>query len=466
MLFNSIDYFYLVLGCFFLYWCTPSLKIRQLIVLVSSIYFYMSWSKVFIFMLLAMIFINWMIGRVLGVKREKKWIWLACFLNLGILAYFKYMNFFLDNVQGVIDVFDSSYELPHLSIILPLGVSFYIFELISYQVDIYRGKIDAEKSLIVFSIFVLFFPHLIAGPICRAGQFIPQIRTYQKADLNLFYRGGYFFLCGFAIKCGIADGLAPFVNVIFSSPEGYSGFDNLMAVIGFGVQILCDFWGYSLMALGSALLFGYKLPHNFNSPYCAKTIQDFWRRWHMTLSSWLRDYLYISLGGSRTVSSWKIQRNLALTMLLGGLWHGASWNFIIWGAIHGIALIINRSFSQFNGRSIILMFFRFAPISWLLTMLTVFVSWIFFRAENLDVSMLFLHQILSPSIGWFDTKLSMNFFELIILYFPLQYFIHRTTYTINIDSQPVMKAAFISSLLVIFSFVYYVNGTDFIYFQF
>lgn len=413
-----------------------------------------------------MIALNWLISHRIYLSKSKAWLVFACVVNLGLLSYFKYMNFFLDNLEYVVGFYDEKYQSPALSIILPLGISFYIFELISYHVDVFRGKIKHEKNIIVFSIFVLFFPQLIAGPICRAGQFIPQVHKLQKFDASLVYRGGYMFLAGFAIKCGIADGLAPFVNVIFTNPEAYSGLDNFMAVFGFGIQILCDFWGYSLMALGAGLLFGYSLPFNFNLPYSALSIRDFWRRWHMTLSSWLRDYLYISLGGSRTDAAWKVQRNLAVTMLLGGLWHGASWNFVIWGGIHGFALAVNRWFEYAKLSNVIKAFFRNRLVSWLFTMLVVFVSWIFFRAESFGDSLLIINKIFTLTPLWFESKLDLVFFELLILYIPLQILIHRTTYEVDVTEKPILNVAFACGLLALFAFFYYVDGNDFIYFQF
>ncbi len=466
MLFNSIEYITLLTISLCAYWLTTSLKIRQWVVLGSSIYFYMSWSQIFIIMLLTMIGVNWFLGKKLAQTKDRYWLIFAGIFNLGLLAYFKYMNFFLDNIQQIGQMYSPSFETPILSIILPLGISFYVFELISYQADIYRGKIEHENNPVVFAIFVLFFPHLIAGPICRAGQFIPQIHVLQRMNAAQVYRGLYFFLAGFALKCGIADGISPFVNVIFEAPENYSGFDNLMATIGFGVQILCDFWGYSLMALGAALLFGYGLPHNFNLPYASLSIRDFWRRWHMTLSSWLRDYLYIALGGSRTNAAWKVQRNLALTMLLGGLWHGASWNFIIWGAIHGVALVINRWFELTNTPKWFDNIFRWPPLAWFLTIGTVFASWVYFRATSFEDASTMLQHIYTPAINWTETKLAPEFFELILLYFPLQYLIHRTTYKNDIAFLPIWKATMASTFLAVFSFLYYVDGNDFIYFQF
>lgn len=471
MLFNSIEYIILLSTSLAIYWLSPTLKIRQLVVLSSSIYFYMSWSKTFAVMLLVMIAINWLIGRKISqnkinTTRARFWLILSCVINLGMLAHFKYMNFFLDNIQNIGQIYDASFQTPILSILLPLGISFYVFELISYQVDVYQGKFSHERSPLVFAIFVLFFPHLIAGPICRAGQFIPQVRILQNFDGAQFYRGLYMFLAGFALKTGIADGIAPYVNIIFDTPANYSGFDNLMATIGFGIQILCDFWGYSLMALGAAYLFGYALPHNFNLPYAATSIRDFWRRWHITLSRWLRDYLYISLGGSRSSTPWKTYRNLALTMLLGGFWHGASWNFIIWGGIHGCALAINRWFDNANAPAFSKILFRTPVISWLLTMSTVFVAWVFFRATSFGDAISMLTQIFSPKQGWHESALSIEFFELVLLFIPLQWLVHATTYRNDIVLFYLWRPVAACTVLAAFSLIYYVDGNEFIYFQF
>lgn len=466
MLFNSLEYIILLGATLVLYWLCPSLRGRQWIVLLSSLYFYMSWSTEFGVMLLGVIAVNWVIAGKISATRARGWLILSCVVNLALLCYFKYVNFFLENIEYIAKLEDPSFEIGLLKVILPLGISFYVFELISYQVDVYQGKFKHEKNPVVFAIFVLFFPHLIAGPICRASQFMPQIHVKQRLDGAHVYNGLYYFIAGIALKCGIADGIAPYINVIFKAPDNYSGFDNLFAVIGFGVQILCDFWGYSLMALGAALLFGYVLPYNFNAPYSSLSIKDFWRRWHITLSNWLRDYLYIALGGSRTQAKWKIQRNLILTMLLGGLWHGASWNFIIWGALHGGALAVNRWFENSGMPSWLKRPLQLAPIAWLLTMTVVFIAWIFFRAASFGDAMTMIERIVTPSAVWTQTKLAPLFFELLILYLPLQWFVHRTTYQRDITNSFPWQAAVGFASLVLFSYIYYVDGNDFIYFQF
>jgi alginate O-acetyltransferase complex protein AlgI len=466
MLFNSVEYLILLAIAVGLYWMLPNVLWRQTVVFVASAYFYMSWSVSFFLMLMGLILLNWGIGWQLARSAKRFWLILACVLNLGLLAYFKYAKFLIDSFVSALRWVDLPAESPQMSIILPLGISFYVFELISYLVDIHDRKQAHEKSPLAFSLFVLFFPHLIAGPICRANQFLPQIKTLQPFSGDHFYNGLYLFLAGFALKCGVADSIAPFVNVIYGAPATYSGFDNLMATLGFGIQILCDFWGYSLMALGAAYLFAYQLPSNFNLPYASLSIRDFWRRWHITLSNWLRDYLYIALGGSRTNQSWKIQRNLALTMLLGGLWHGASWNFVIWGAIHGIALVVNRWFDGVVVTSFVGKLFRQPVIAWSLTMSVVFVAWIFFRLPNFSDALVVLQRIVIPAPGWAASKLSFVFFELCVLYLLAQWAVHTTTSGFNMAKQSITRQVLSVAFLAAVAFVYYTDGNQFIYFNF
>lgn len=467
MLFNSLDYMLLLAASLAAYWCVPWLRVRQLIVFAASAWFYMSWSAPFLVMLLFLVAANWGMASLLQRDGRRLWLVMGCAINLGLLAYFKYAKFIAENVAAFAGMLRPGIQTPYLDIILPLGISFYVFELISYLADVHAKRVQHERDFVAFSLFVLFFPHLIAGPICRTGQFLPQVKTLQALDASRLYGGMYMFLAGFALKVGIADGLAPFVNVIFAAPRDYSGFDNLMAVVGFGVQILCDFWGYSLMALGAALLFGYVLPHNFNAPYAALSIRDFWRRWHMTLSNWLRDYLYIALGGSRASNEWKVQRNLFLTMLLGGLWHGASWNFVIWGAIHGVALGIHRGFDRSRTVAASLRRRRgWAPVSWAATMAVVFLAWIFFRASHFSDALAMVSSIFTPAAGWADSRIAAVYFELLLMYLPLQWLVHKTTYASDMAARPLSWQVPAVSLLTVVATVYYVDGNQFIYFQF
>ena len=465
MLFNSVEYVLLLLVALAGYWATKNLLIRQCVVLISSVYFYMSWSIAFGAMLLCLIGVNWGLGLLIQKYRRKSVFVAACVLNVGLLAYFKYTNFLIDNLTAIAHAFGSNLHIGHYSIILPLGISFYTFEIISYHTDIYRGTWEHQKNPLVFAIFVLFFPHLIAGPICRSSQFMPQVSCVQKPQLNNIYNGTYMFICGLALKSGIADGLAPYVNVIFDNTQNYTGFDNLFALFGFGIQILCDFWGYSLMALGAALLFSYTLPHNFNMPYASLSIKDFWRRWHMTLSNWLRDYLYIALGGSRMKSELGNYRNLFLTMLLGGLWHGASWNFVIWGGIHGGALAVNRWFSNLPPNPFKTLLSQ-KIVAWLVTMSVVFVAWVFFRAHTLDSAISMIFKIVTINSDWHYSKLAYLFFEVLAISIPIMALAHYSTFKNKVSSMPAWLSVTCFTVMTAFATIYYVDGSEFIYFQF
>lgn len=332
---------------------------RTLYLFLFSVYFYYLSSGFYFGLLLLSTLVNFGLGHILENTAEKwprkLWITLSVVFNLGILAYFKYTNFFIDTANQL-----SGNAWDFQRIFLPVGISFYTFQVMSYTIDIYRRKIrslsagvenatQGFRALIDFAFFVSFFPQLVAGPIVRAADFLPQIR--QPLSLNREQMGQAFLLIigGLFKKAVISDYISVnFVDRVFDNPGLYSGLENLLAAYGYAIQIYCDFSGYSDMAIGLALLMGFQLPENFRTPYQSASIQDFWRRWHISLSSWLRDYLYISLGGNRK-GSFRTYVNLMITMLLGGLWHGASWVFVIWGGLHGMALAVDRFLSNEKG---------------------------------------------------------------------------------------------------------------------
>ena len=299
---------------------------------------------------------------------------LSLVINLGMLAYFKYTNFFIDNFNNL---FNGS--LAFEDIFLPIGISFYTFQTLSYTIDVYRKELEPTKSFVDFLFFVSFFPQLVAGPIVRASDFIPQI--YEKLQLTKedFNKALFLIIGGLLKKAVISDFISTnFVDRVFDAPNSYTAFENLMASYGYAIQIYCDFSGYSDMAIGLALLMGFKLPPNFRTPYQSGSITEFWRRWHISLSSWLRDYLYISMGGNRK-GKIRTYFNLFMTMFLGGLWHGASWKFVFWGVLHGMALVVEKFFGQFiklpkNA------FIR--TIQVFLTFHFVVFCWLFFRAKD------------------------------------------------------------------------------------
>lgn len=332
---------------------------RLIYTLAFSLFFYYKSSGIYFVLLIISTLIDFTLGhfiyRAPNQRARKGYLILSLLANLGLLAYFKYTNFLIGSLNTIVG---TNFSLQ--SIFLPVGISFFTFQTLSYSIDVYRGKLEPLtegvkdwrsffERLLDFSFFVSFFPQLVAGPIVRAANFIPQIRKPLRLSETDLGRALMLICGGLFKKAVISDYISiNFVDRVFENPALYSGFENLMAAYGYAIQIYCDFSGYSDMAIGLALIMGLRLPENFRLPYQAETIRDFWRRWHISLSTWLRDYLYISLGGNRK-GGWRTYRNLMITMLLGGLWHGASWVFVIWGGLHGIALAIDRALDQSGG---------------------------------------------------------------------------------------------------------------------
>ena len=322
---------------------------RILFVTLFSYYFYYKSSGTYFFLLaivtVADFFLAQLMDRAEGYWKRKGLVALSLSVNLGLLVYFKYTNF----LGGVIAPLMGG-EFTALDIFLPVGISFFTFQSLSYTIDVYRRDIKPLTNLLDYAFYVSFFPQLVAGPIVRARDFIPQIRKPLFVSQEMFGRGIFLIVSGLFKKAIISDYISiNFVERIFDNPTLYSGVENLMGVYGYALQIYCDFSGYSDMAIGIALLLGFHFNLNFNSPYKSASITEFWRRWHISLSSWLRDYLYISLGGNRKVK-FRQYLNLIITMFLGGLWHGASWNFVLWGTFHGVALALHKMWMTITGR--------------------------------------------------------------------------------------------------------------------
>jgi alginate O-acetyltransferase complex protein AlgI len=347
MLFCTVDYLVFFALVFFLYWAMPWRQGRVWLLLVASFYFYACWNHWLALIIFATTIVDYLIGLGLATLATGYWRRLllsaSLLMNLGLLCYFKYVNFFLDSLEASLHAVGASAVLPTLWVILPVGISFYTFEAISYTVDVYKRRIPAERNLSHFLLFITFFPHLVAGPIVRARDFLPQARRRKRFSWPRMQVGVQLFLLGLVKKLVIADRMALLVDPMFRQPELYSSSALWIATLAYAVQLYCDFSGYSDMALGSAHMLGYKLTVNFNMPFLSKNMAEFWRRWHISLSNWLRDYLYIPLGGSRR-GPWRVQFNLLLTMTLCGLWHGAAWHFVIFGFLHGLLLVLNRRF--------------------------------------------------------------------------------------------------------------------------
>ncbi len=338
MLFTSLEYFLFLPLVFVLYWLIP-LSGRKPLLLSASFMFYAAWDWRFLGLILFSTCVDWLCGRAMpGLNRNRArvvlWLSLAC--NLGVLGFFKYFNFFADSLRELL-----GWGAPSsLHIILPVGISFFTFQSMSYTIDIYRGRQKPAPVLDVF-LFVAFFPQLVAGPIVRAVEFLPQLSPLPRFSMANLCEGVSLFLKGLGKKLLFADTLARFSDPIFAAPAAHTPLENLLALYAFAFQIYFDFSAYTDMARGSARVLGFNFPENFRLPYLAQSVREFWRRWHITLSTWLRDYLYISLGGGRG-GAYRLCRNLMITMLLGGLWHGANWTFLVWGFLHGTALALER----------------------------------------------------------------------------------------------------------------------------
>jgi alginate O-acetyltransferase complex protein AlgI len=332
---------------FAVYWAMPWRRARVWWLLAASFYFYASWNHWLALIVCGTAFLDYLVARALdawprpGARRLLLGVSLT--VNLGVLVYFKYANFFLQSVQASLHAAGMDASLPVLQVILPIGISFYTFEAINYVVDVYRGKMRAERDLGNFLLFILFFPHLVAGPIVRARDFLPQIARRKRWSWGRLHVGALLFLMGLFKKLAVADRMAQFADPVFADPGRYGSTAAWVALIAYALQVYCDFSGYTDMAIGTAHMLGYKLAPNFNMPYLSANIAEFWRRWHISLSTWLRDYLYIPLGGSRG-RPWRTWCNLVIVMTAGGLWHGASWMYVSFGVLHGLMLAVHRIF--------------------------------------------------------------------------------------------------------------------------
>ena len=477
MLFTNLSFFVFFAIAFCAHWSLRDAGLRKAWLLLLSYVFYAAWDWRFLSLILLSTAFDYVAGSQIYKAKtpglRKLWLILSLTLNLGMLCTFKYLNFFIDSFSSMLSQFGYDGSLGHLNIVLPVGISFYTFQTLSYTIDIYKKQLEPTDSLLNFSLFVAFFPQLVAGPIVRASDFLGQLkvdRNWQSVDVRGFL---FLFLSGFVKKACVSDNLAPYVDSFYSNPGAFDVSSSYFAVLAYSVQIYCDFSGYSEMAIGTAGLLGYRLCNNFNFPYFANSIVDFWRRWHISLSTWLRDYLYIPLGGSRG-PRWFVARNLMLTMLLGGLWHGASWNFVLWGGLHGVALVALRLKNEmwpaskpttYLSRLIKNIFGCIATFTW------VSIAWIPFRASTFDDSFIVVRNLLglvNPSaINIVDYRIGTLFVLLLLLLLT-----HWTNYrTASLSSlwrrlPPVPFSILYGICVSLALFFRSMETTPFIYFQF
>jgi len=406
MLFCSPPFLLFFLGVFCLYWALPWHSVRVWLLLAASFAFYASWNVWLAALIVVTTALDYVIARILEAAhsppRRQLVLGLSLTVNLGLLVYFKYANFFLQSLHDALLAAGCGLSFPVLSVILPIGISFYTFEAISYTVDVYRRRIPAERNLAHFMLFILFFPHLIAGPIVRGRDFLPQIRRRKHWSWGRMNLGIQLFLLGLVKKVVIADRLQDLVAAVFTDASPYSTSALWMATLAWALQVYCDFSGYSDMALGCAHLLGYKLAKNFDLPYLAANIAAFWRRWHISLSSWLRDYLFFPLGGSRG-TAWQTGRNLLIVMTLGGLWHGASWPYVVFGILQGLMLIVHRRFRGFCEDWPALAGLLQTPAGTALRVAVTFVCFcctlVVFRAPTLGAGLSMLQAMMIPTGG-------------------------------------------------------------------
>jgi D-alanyl-lipoteichoic acid acyltransferase DltB (MBOAT superfamily) len=398
MLFNSVNYLIFFPVVFACYWLAP-LKLKRPLLLVASYLFYMSWLPAYGLLIFAMTVVNFFLGKVVSASTTlRKPVFIAAIVfNLATLCFFKYTNFLFENLSIVFPFFAQLKTSGGFgfNVILPLGISFFAFEFIHYITDVFKGGKPIGKFL-DFALFAAFFPSQIAGPIKRYQDFIAQLSVAPVFTAGKFHAGAHLLLQGLFKKVALADNLSILANAGFQNALSLGTLDAWIAVAAFTLQIYFDFSGYTDMGRGSAMMLGYSLPDNFNLPYMASSLTDFWKRWHISLSTWLRDYLYIPLGGGRCSRTRK-SFNLLTTMLLGGLWHGAAWHYVIWGGFHGLGLIVNHAYDGLASRSTALSAFHASRmgklVSAAITLLCVAIGWVFFRADTMADALCVLHRM-------------------------------------------------------------------------
>lgn len=491
MLFNSVKYLLFFPLVTSLYYITNH-KYRWIILLAASYYFYMSWKPIYALLILLTTFLTYITALLMDkapdTKIKKYYLILNLVVNLGILFIFKYFNFIGISFNGLFSNFGLSFNMPTLNLLLPVGISFYTFQALGYTIDVYRGDTKAEKHFGIFALFLAFFPQLVAGPIERSSNLLPQFYEKHEININNMKAGMILILWGFFKKIVIADNLAVFVNKVYNQPTNFTGIPLIVATVFFGFQIFCDFSAYSDIAIGSSRILGFSLMTNFKKPYSARNISDFWRRWHISLSTWFKDYVYIPLGGNR-VSSLRWCFNQFIVFLLSGIWHGANWTFIIWGILHGFYMVtyiltekLRNKIASFLGLD------KHPWISSILGMVITFTfvnfAWIFFRANTLSdaiyiTSHLFTNIIDSLNIKSIRQVLSLiefSKFDFIVAFISVSFmeFIHLVQRDKSIDETINGKPLWIRwsfCYLILFAIILiggygYEETTQFIYFQF
>lgn len=464
MLFNTYEFVYLFVPIvLFGFYFTPKIKHKVLFLTLSSYFFYGFWNYKFIPLLLASTFIDFYVGKRLhhtkGAAKRKSLLLISLFTNLGLLGFFKYFNFFTSSVYAI-----AGWEsFQTWDIVLPVGISFYTFQSMSYTIDVYRKKTGPYEDFTSFAAYVSLFPQLVAGPIIRHNDLVYQLQdpnTY-KFDSEQFSKGIILFVIGLSKKVLIADRIGHTVDTILPNLEYLTGLESWLCLVGYTVQLYFDFSGYSDMAIGLGKMMNLNFPINFNSPYKSKSITEFWQRWHITLGSWLRDYLYISLGGNRN-GIFKTYRNLFITMLLGGLWHGANWTFVIWGAFHGALLALERKTNWTESRLP-------SGIKISITFLMVMIGWAFFRSPDVSFAFDWLEKLVFSEEFFKIKNISGSLKDRFAFALGLGLviiFTRKNSHELDLRNYFYRRHAFAYALLLIVCTLYFVSESPFLYFQF
>lgn len=471
MLFNSLSFMvFLVIVVAIYYSNLLNWSNRKRMLLFTSYVFYGLWNPPLIIILWLSTLVDWVAANKLYVEENQRkrngWLFLSMFVNLGFLGFFKYGNFLLENFTLLMNSVGIEYQAQPMDIILPMGISFYTFQTMSYTLDMYNRKTKPAKTFLDFALYVTFFPQLVAGPIVRAGELIEQFYEEKKATVNQFIWGLFLLTLGLFQKVVLADTLlSDAADTVFGSKEATNFWDSWAGTLAFSGQIFFDFAGYSTCAIGIAMMLGFVLPHNFLYPYGAIGFTDFWRRWHITLSTWLRDYVYIPMGGNR-LGMTRMYVALMVTMLIGGLWHGAAWTFVVWGALHGLYLVVEKLFrhkiniktNKWNG--IFLAFLTFTLVNF---------TWVFFRAREFSTakhmieSMLFLHPEGVMVLEYFDL---LKVFILVGILFLTHFYMRKHTVKMVSESIPNWMFSIVWAAMIFFIVIAQGSGEQFIYFQF
>lgn len=478
MFFNSIDFAIFFPAVFFLYWLVfrKHLNLRNIFLIAVSYVFYGWWDWRFLSLIVISSFIDFLCGQKIfkseDKKIQKRWLALSVIVNLGFLGFFKYFNFFIDSFTEAFSLFGMDLSGPSLNIILPVGISFYTFQTLSYTFDIYYKRLEPTKNIASFFAFVSFFPQLVAGPIERARNLLPQFEKIHIPDYQMMRSGLLLMAWGLFKKIVIADRLAIFIDEVYGNLGEASGLPAIIAVLFFALQLYLDFSAYSDIAIGSARTLGFKLSLNFNRPYLATSFGDFWKRWHISLSSWFRDYVYIPLGGNRKGQT-KMIKNIMIVFILSGLWHGASWNFVIWGAINGLFIVLLDRFLAIKSQKGIkrIVVSLFVTLMWT-------ISLVFFRAETFQDAMTMMGNLFSSSgeLTLYDFGLNETTFKMvwwiIVLYFLFEIIQENRTnlydwfYRRNAVIRWGVYLFLVAFTLLFGAYGVGLNDANFIYFQF